>query len=111
MVVTAIFSVPIGIGAGIYLEEYAPRNRLTTLIEINIANLAGVPSIVFGLMALGVFVYRFHLGQSILTAGLTLGLLVLPIVIVTTREALRAVPQSIREAASRSWCQSLADHH
>jgi phosphate transport system permease protein len=99
MLVTALIAVPLGIAAGLYLEEYAPKNRLTTFIEINITNLAGVPSIVFGLMALGLFVYKFNLGQSILTAGMTLGLLVLPIVIVTTREAIRAVPLHIREAS------------
>src|SRR5574341_234038 len=99
MVLTAITAVPLGLGAAIYLEEYAPRNWVTDLIEINIANLAGVPSIVYGLMALGLFVYQFHLGQSFLTAGLTLGMLILPIVIVATREAIRAVPGSIREAA------------
>jgi phosphate transport system permease protein len=99
MIVTACISIPIGIGAAIYLEEYAPKNKITALIELNIINLAAVPSITFGLMALGVFVYRFGLGQSILTAGLTLALLVLPIIIVTTRESIRTVPASIREAA------------
>src|ERR687892_2099204 len=79
MVVTAALAVPLGVAAGIYLEEYAPKNWLTALIEINIANLAGVPSIVYGLMALGLFVYQLRLGQSILTAGLTLALLILPI--------------------------------
>lgn len=99
MVVTAATAVPLGIAAGIYLEEYAPKNWMTALIEINIANLAAVPSIVYGLMALGLFVYQFGLGQSILTAGLTLALLVLPMVIIATREAVRAIPSSIREAA------------
>jgi len=97
--VTAGSAVPLGVAAGVYLEEYAPKNKLTTLIEINIANLAGVPSIVYGLLALGVFVYRLGLGPSVQTAGLTLALLILPMVIITTREAIRAVPQSIREAA------------
>lgn len=99
MAVTAIAAIPLGVAAGVYLEEYAAKNRLTAFIEINITNLAGVPSIVFGLMALGIFVYAFGFGQSVLTAGLTLGLLVLPIIIVATREALRTVPQEIREAA------------
>ncbi len=99
MLVTICTALPIGVAAGLYLEEYARRNWLTTIIEVNIANLAGVPSIVWGLMALGLFVYQFHLGRSILTAGLTLGLLVLPIVIVATRESVRAVPQTIREAS------------
>lgn len=99
MMTTAVCAIPVGIAAGIYLEEYAKKNWLTALIELNIINLAGIPSITFGLMALGIFVYKFGFGQSILTAGLTLGLLVLPIVIVTTREAVRSVPGSIREAA------------
>lgn len=99
MLVTMLAAVPVGIGAAIYLEEYAGKNWLTDLIEINVANLAGVPSIVYGLLALGLFVYQFGLGESVLTAGLTLGLLILPIVIVSAREALRAVPIHIREAA------------
>lgn len=99
MLTTAVAAIPIGVAAGVYLEEYAPKNWLTSLIELNIVNLAGIPSITFGLMALGIFVYKLGLGQSILTAGLTLGLLVLPIIIVTTREALRTIPGTIREAA------------
>jgi len=113
MLVTAATAVPLGVAAGVYLEEYAPKNWLTALIEINIANLAGVPSIVYGLMALGLFVYQLHLGQSVLTAGLTLALLILPIVIVATRESIRAVPGSIREAAyalgATKW-QTVKDH-
>ncbi len=99
MLVTACCAIPLGVAAGVYLEEYAPKNLMTGFIELNIVNLAGIPSITFGLMALGLFVYRFGLGHSILTAGLTLGLLVLPIVIVATREALRTIPGHIREAA------------
>lgn len=99
MVVTACTAVPLGVGAGIYLEEYAPKNWMTDLIEINVTNLAGVPSIVYGLLALGLFVYQFGLGHSILTAGLTLGLLILPIVIVATREAIRSIPSAIREGS------------
>lgn len=99
MVVTFLAAVPMGVAAGIYLEEYAPKNWLADLIEINVSNLAGVPSIVYGLLALGLFVYTLDLGQSILTAGLTLGLLILPIVIVSTREAIRSIPVAIREAA------------
>ncbi|OYZ20755.1 MAG: phosphate ABC transporter, permease protein PstA [Bdellovibrio sp. 28-41-41] len=99
MITTAVVAIPIGVAAGIYLEEYAPKNFFTKIIELNIINLAGVPSITFGLMALGLFVYKFKFGQSILTAGMTLGLLVLPIVIVTTREAIRTIPNSIREAS------------
>ncbi len=99
MLVTAFVAVPIGVGAGIYLEEYAPANKLTAIIEININNLAGVPSIVYGLLALGMFVHTLGLGASVLTAGLTLALLILPIVIVSTREAIRSIPGMIREAA------------
>ena len=99
MLTTAFFAVPLGVATGTYLEEYAPKNWVTDLIEINITNLAGVPSIVYGLLALGFFVYQFGLGQSILTAGLTLALLILPVVIVATREAIRSIPQAIREGS------------
>jgi phosphate transport system permease protein len=99
ILVTAAVGVPLGVGAGIYLEEYAPRNWMTGVIEINVTNLAAVPSIVYGLLALGLFVYGLGTGRSIFTAGLTLALLILPIVIVATREAIRAVPWGIREAA------------
>jgi phosphate transport system permease protein len=113
MLVTALTAVPVGIAAAVYLEEYAPRNWLTDLIEINIANLAGVPSIVYGLLALGLLVYQLGLGQSILTAGLTLALLILPIVVTSAREAVRSVPNSIREAAyalgATKW-QTVKDH-
>jgi len=113
MLVTAAAAVPLGVAAGVYLEEYAPRNLLTELIEINVTNLAGVPSIVYGLLALGLFVYQFGLGQSILSAGLTLALLILPVVIVATRESVRAIPVGIREAAyslgATRW-QTVSDH-
>ena len=113
MLVTALAGVPLGVAAGIYLEEYAPRNWMTDLIEINVTNLAGVPSIVYGLLALGLFVYQLDLGQSILAAGLTLALLILPVVIVATREAIRSVPGAIREAAyavgATKW-QTVAHH-
>jgi phosphate transport system permease protein len=99
MLVTALVAVPVGVMAAIYLEEYAPKNWITSAIEINVNNLAGVPSIVYGLLALGLFVYQFGLGTSILAAGLTLALLILPVVIVATREAIRSVPRTIREAA------------
>jgi phosphate transport system permease protein len=99
IVVTFVSAVPVGVAAGIYLEEYAPKHWLADLIEINVTNLAGVPSIIYGLLALGLFVYILDLGQSILTAGLTLGLLILPVVIVATRESIRAIPVAIREAA------------
>ena len=97
--VTAALALPLGVAAGVYLEEYAKKNRLTAAIEINIANLAGVPSIVWGLMALGLLVYRLHLGRDILTAGITLAFLVLPVIIVATRESVRAIPQSLREGS------------
>jgi phosphate transport system permease protein len=99
MFVTALVALPVGVAAAIYLEEYAPKNWFTGIIEINVTNLAGVPSIVYGLLALGLFVYQFGFGESVLSAGLTLALLILPIVIVATRESLRAVPKAIREAA------------
>ncbi len=126
MLVTVATAVPLGVAAGVYLEEYAPKNRLTAIIEINISNLAGVPSIVYGLMALGLFVYvlpdalkhfviatrmndwlpplgyllsNLPFGRTIFTGGLTLACLVLPVVIVATREALRTIPTNIREAA------------
>lgn len=99
MVLTALIAGPLGIGAAIYLEEYAPVNRLTRLIELNIANLAGVPSIVYGLLGLTLFVRALHLERSLLAGALTLSLLILPVVILSSREALRAVPQSIRHAA------------
>ena len=87
IVFTALFTVPVGVGAAIYLEEYAPKNRLTQLIEINISNLAGVPSVVYGLLGLGVFVQLMSLGKVVLAGALTLGLLVLPIVILASRRS------------------------
>jgi phosphate transport system permease protein len=113
MIVTGCAAVPLGVGAGVYLEEYAPKNWMTDLIEINVTNLAGVPSIVYGLLALGLFVYQFGLGQSVLTAGLTLALLILPVIIVATREAIRSIPAAIREGAyalgATKW-QTTAHH-
>ena len=100
----AIFwSLVIGVPAGIYLEEYAEKRgiigKIETIIELNINNLAAVPAIIYGLLALGIFVYRLKLGESILTAGLTLGILMLPVIVVNTREAIRRIPRDIREAA------------
>lgn len=113
MLVTAISAVPLGIGSGVYLEEYAPKNLLTEIIEINVTNLAGVPSIIYGLLALGLFVYQLSFGQSILSAGLALALLILPVVIVATREAIRSIPVAIREGAyalgATKW-QTVFDH-
>ena len=99
MAFTALFSFPIGVGAAIYLEEYAPRHWLTRLIQVNITNLAGVPSIVYGILGLAVFVRALALDRSVLSAALTMSLLIMPIIIITAQEALRAVPQSLRQAS------------
>lgn len=99
MLVTASLAVPVGVGAGIYLEEYAPKHWVTDLIDINVTNLAGVPSIIYGLLALGLFVYGLGLGQIVAVAGMVLALLILPVVIVATRESIRAIPRDLREAA------------
>ncbi len=99
MFTTAMLAVPIGIASGVYLEEYGKKNWLTDFIEINIANLAGVPSIIYGLLGLGIFVRYMHLDRSVLAGGMTLALLILPVIILSTREALRAIPYSIREAS------------
>jgi len=99
MGLTALLAVPVGLGAAIYLEEYAHRNWLTRAIQINIANLAGVPSIVYGLLGLALFVRALALERSILAGALTMALLVLPIIIIASQEALRAVPQSLRDGA------------
>lgn len=99
MGLTAAFAVPVGIGAAVYLEEYASRNWLNRVIQTNIANLAGVPSIVYGILGLAIFVRAMALGRSVLAGSLTMALLMLPIVIIASQEALRAVPRSIREAA------------
>ena len=99
MLVTAGIAIPLGVGAGVYLEEYAARNWITDFIEINVSNLAGVPSIIYGLLALGLFIHGFGLGETILTAGLVLALLILPVIIVSTREAIRGIPLDLREAA------------
>jgi len=113
MLVTALVAIPVGVAAGVYLEEYAPKNAFTNFIELNISNLAAVPSIIYGLLGLGLFVYTFGLGQSILSAGLTLALLILPVIIVATREAIRGIPQWVREAAygcgATRW-QVVSDH-
>lgn len=99
MVLTAAISFPLGVGAAIYLEEMAPRNRSTAFLELNVANLAAVPSVIYGLLGLAAFVRAMQLGRSIMAGALTLVLLILPVIIVSSREALRAVPGSIREAA------------
>ncbi|QGQ23284.1 phosphate ABC transporter permease PstA [Gimesia benthica] len=96
---TALFSVPLGVGAAVYLEEYAPRSRWRKMIQLNIANLAGVPSIVYGILGLGLFVRALAFERSVLSGALTLTLVVLPIIILASQEALRAVPDSIRRSA------------
>lgn len=102
LIVTVLFSFPLGLGAAIYLEEYATKTWYNTFIETNIRNLAGVPSIIYGLLGLAVFVRSleaFTAGRTIISAGLTLGLLILPVIIINSQEAIRAVPQSVREAS------------
>jgi len=99
MVLTALFCFPVGVGAAVYLEEFAPRNRVTNFVEANIANLAGVPSVVYGLLGLGIFVRFLQMGPSLLAGALTLAVMSLPVIIVAAREAIRAVPQSIRLGA------------
>jgi phosphate transport system permease protein len=99
LALTALISFPLGVGTAIWLEEYAPNNRLTRLIEVNIANLAGVPAIVYGILGLAVFVRAFALGRSVLAGALTLALLILPVIIIAAQEAIKAVPNSIRLGA------------
>ncbi|MGJ7441143.1 phosphate ABC transporter permease PstA [Aquipuribacter sp. MA13-6] len=96
MVLVALMTFPVGVGAAVYLEEFAPNNRITRLLETNINNLAGVPSVIYGLMGLSIFIVTFGLGRSLIAGALTLTLLVLPVVIVASREALRSVPREIR---------------
>ena len=99
MGLTGIFAVPLGIGTAVYLEEYAPKNKFTQFLEINISNLAGVPSIVYGLLGLAVFVGALNMGRTLIAGALTMPLLVMPIVILASREAIKQVPYSHREAA------------
>jgi len=96
---TAIISFPLGVGTALYLEEYAPQNRLTSFIQLNIANLAGVPSIVYGILGLGLFVEALALGRSVLAGALTMTLLILPVIIIASQEAIRSVPRAYREGA------------
>lgn len=113
MGIVAMFAVPLGVGAAVYLEEYAPKNRLTSFIELNIANLAGVPSIIYGLLGLQLFVRVCGFDRSVLSGGLTLSLVVLPVIIIAAREALRNVPKALREGAlalgATQW-QSILHH-
>jgi phosphate transport system permease protein len=107
MLIAALFAIPTGILSAIFLEEYLPRNRLNFWLQINIGNLAGLPSIVYGLLGLAVFVRTLGFGRSLWAGGLTLGLLILPVIIISTQESIRAVPKSIRYAAyalgARKW--------
>jgi len=113
MVLTAAIALPLGIGAAIYLEEFASRNWFTRLVELNISNLAGIPAIIYGLLGLQVFVRWFRMGESVLAGACTLAIMSLPVIIVASREALRSVPNSIREAAlalgATKW-QTVRDH-
>lgn len=99
LLLTTLIAFPVGVAAGVYLEEYSKKNRLSAILEINISNLAGVPSIIYGLLGLEVFVRIMGLGASVLAGSLTLSLLILPIIIVATREAIKSVPKSIRDAS------------
>lgn len=99
MAVTAPVAIILSVGTALYLEEYAPKNKITNFITINISNLAGVPSVVFGLLGLTIFVRQLALGNSVLAAGLTLALMIMPVIVVSTQEAIRAVPNSVREAS------------
>lgn len=99
LVLTTLIAFPLGVSAGVYLEEYAKKTKLASLLEVNISNLAGVPSIIYGLLGLEIFVRVFKMGNSILAGAFTLSLLVLPIIIVATRESIKAVPPSIRAAS------------
>lgn len=99
VVLTALFSFPLGVSAAIYLEEYAEHNRINRLINLNIANLAGVPSIVYGILGLGLFVDGLRLGRSVLAGALTMTLLILPVIIIASRESIRSIPREYREGA------------
>lgn len=98
MILTALIAVPLGISTAIYLEEYAPKNKWVNLLQINISNLAGMPSIIYGLLGLSVFVRFFGFGRSILSGALTLALLILPVIIIASQGAIRSVPQALRDA-------------
>ncbi|MCB9063066.1 MAG: phosphate ABC transporter permease PstA [Halobacteriovoraceae bacterium] len=107
MGVTAAFAIPVGIASALYLEEYGGKGRFSRFIDLNISNLAGVPSIVYGLLGLAIFVHTLGFGRSVLSGGLTLSLLILPIIIISSRGAIKSVPKSLRMAAyalgARKW--------
>jgi len=113
LVLTVVMALPVGVGAAIYLEEYAPQNRFTRLLELNITNLAGVPSVVYGMLGLGLFVRLLGLGPVVLAGSMTMALVILPVIIVAAREAIRAVPQSFRQASyglgATRW-QTISNH-
>jgi|TARA_B100001971_G_C18248428_1_gene576192 phosphate transport system permease protein len=113
MILVTLISFPLGIGAAIHLQEYTKKTRLTNIIEINISNLAGVPSIVYGILGLALFVRTLQLDRSILSGALTMSLLILPIIIISSQEAIRAIPTSIREASyalgATKW-QTIRNH-
>jgi len=98
-VLTLLIAIPLGVGAAIYLEEYSKKGFISNVLEVNIANLAGIPSIIYGILGLAIFVRTFHLGESVLSGALILSLLIMPIIVVSTRESLRAVPKTIKEAS------------
>jgi phosphate transport system permease protein len=110
---TAIIAFPIGVGAAVYLEEYAPKSKWTKVLQVNISNLAGVPSVVYGLLGLGIFVELLKIGRVVLAGSLTMALLILPIIIIASQESIRAVPPSLRQAAfalgATKW--QVARHH
>ncbi|NJK64629.1 MAG: phosphate ABC transporter permease PstA [Synechococcaceae cyanobacterium SM2_3_1] len=112
-VFTLMIAVPLGVGSAIYLEEYAPKNRFTQLLELNIANLAGVPSVIYGVLGLGLFVRLIGLGPVVLAGSMTMSLVILPVIIVASREAIRSVPLSMREASygvgATKW-QTISNH-
>lgn len=99
MVVTTPVAIILSVGTALYLEEYARQNRFTDFIKVNISNLAGVPSVVFGLLGLAMFVRAMAMGNSVLAAGLTLALMILPVIVVSSQEAIRSVPSTVREAS------------
>ena len=99
MVLTALFSIPVGVATAICLEEYLPKNKWTYFLQVNISNLAGMPSIIYGLLGLAIFVRFFAFERSVLSGALTLSLLILPVIVVTAQRAIRAVPMSLKEAA------------
>ncbi len=110
---TLVFSIPLGVGSAIYLEEYAPKNTFTRLLELNIANLAGVPSVIYGVLGLGLFVRLMGIGPIVISGALTMALVILPVIIVASREAIRSVPLSMREASygvgATKW-QTVSNH-